>query len=392
MSLRMLRTWVLFLVLLLCVTTLGAQGITPPAPNLTMTVGETQAVQVPMDEEGLAVGLVVDAPQQINIIVRAAERDGTNPQFVLLNSLGREIIRIDDNPAAEASNHPDDAVIENMFLIPATYTLLIQRSNFSPSSGSGNMLVTVERTQAGFLNQGQVDVLEGWLQPGQVMQVALEMQQNTYASFAAHSMDGAADLQLIVRHSSGEIVFADDDHLTNDLLLDIFDPRIENVVLPADDTYSIEVLGYSADEAGPFVLIIDRIGTLDPTTAGVEVLTGESLLRGRNPFTFEALAGEVVTITARAAQGSSFDAEIQLLDPDLVFLAVNDDHGTEAPDLQAIDARISRIILPKSGVYTLDVNSVAGRGAFEVVIERHGRLLPGGAFAPIEASLRPVSP
>lgn len=348
----------------------------PPVPIITMGVGDMREVQVPSNapESGIAVGIRVTEPQFINIIVRAAEQDGTNPQFTLLTSSGREIFQIDDNPGAEAVENPNDAVYENLFVIPDTYTLVAQRVD--ENVGSGRMVVTVETGEGDIVGLGQVEVINGELSPGQLYRQHITFEDNAYVSFAAMSINEEIDLQLRILDSNGAVVFENDDNETTDFLLDVVDPKLDRVIISTAGEYSVEVSGYAPEERGAFRLIITRFGTLDESTAEVETLTGNSLFRGRNPFTFEAQAGEVITITARAAEGSSLDPEIQLLDPDLIFLAINDDHQTEATDLGEFDARVSRVMLPKDGTYILEVNSVGGRGAFEVTIERFGKFTP----------------
>lgn len=68
-------------------------------------------------------------------------------------------------------------------------------------------------------------------------------------------------------------------------------------------------------------------------------------------YTFEGRAGDVATITMRAADNSPLDAFVDLLGPDNRRVAANDDSGAEG--LRTTDAQIARFPLPVSGRYTI---------------------------------------
>lgn len=385
-----LRLFIVFVAVFSLVGAVAAQEEetpTPvPVPIMTMNVGQPITIDVPASaaESGVAISLIVETSSLVNIKVTGTAEDGTNPQFALLMNSGREMVVIDDNPGAVVTANPSDAVYENLFLIPGSYILVVQRTD--TETVDTRFEVSVETTDGELPGLGQIDIVEGFLEPFTHYQLPVTFNAGDYISVAATGLDGSIDLQLMLLNAEGEVQLENDDNETGtDLLLDFIDPKLEQVIVPADGQYTIEVGGYSPEETGPFKLIISRFGTLDENSGTTETFAGDSLYRGRNTFTFEGEAGEIIGITARAAQGSSMDPEIQLLDPDLIYIASNDDHQTEAEDLAEFDALVSGVILQKTGTYTLDINSIGGKGAFEVTLERLGKFAPGD-YEPIDQS------
>lgn len=357
-----------------------------PVPIMTMNVGDTLTVDMPASagEAGVAISLEVETASLVNIEVASIAADGANPQFALLTNLGRELIVIDDNPGAATTTSPTDAVYENLFLVPGTYILVAQRVD--TQTVDTQFSVSVETTEGELPGLGQVDIIEGRLDPFQHYQIPVSLNAGDYISIAALGLDGSIDLQLRLLDAAGVVQMENDDNETaTDLLLDFIDPKLEQVIVPVSGVYTIEVGGYSPEETGPFQLIVTRFGTLDASAASAETFSGESLYRGRNTFTFEGEAGEIISLTARAVNASSMDPEIQLLDPDLVYVASNDDHQTETEGLAEFDALVTGVILQKSGTYTLDINSIGGKGAFEVTLERLGKFTPQ-EYQPIDQS------
>jgi hypothetical protein len=208
----------------------------------------------------------------------------------------------------------------------------------------------------------------------------IELQEGALVSFGALSHSAEFDLRLNLRSADGTVLARNDDNETFDIFLSDFDPRIYQFRAPASGEYLISVRAFNADQTGEFDLVIQHHGVLTGETR-TEVLTGESAARARNVFNVDFEAGEIVRITARALN-ASLDPEIDLLTPDSIFVATNDDHGSDATDIGRFDARIEQIVIEQSGTYELDVNSVSGSGPFEVVIERQGRFTEGG-FTPV---------
>ncbi|MEO8393172.1 MAG: PPC domain-containing protein [Chloroflexota bacterium] len=85
--------------------------------------------------------------------------------------------------------------------------------------------------------------------------------------------------------------------------------------------------------------------------------------------TFEAQAGDKVTLTARGI-GLEFDPDLILLDASGVTLAENDDHETAAFGLGDTDSQIADFVIPTSGTYTAQVSELdGGSGEFVLTID-----------------------
>lgn len=81
---------------------------------------------------------------------------------------------------------------------------------------------------------------------------------------------------------------------------------------------------------------------------------------------------ETVTVTARSLESIGvIDTSLEVLTPDEVSLASNDDHATIRTDLTRFDSVLSEIELPQAGTYTFVVSTFSGRGAgsIEVLLE-----------------------
>jgi SH3-like domain-containing protein len=71
-------------------------------------------------------------------------------------------------------------------------------------------------------------------------------------------------------------------------------------------------------------------------------------------WTFEGESGQVVTISAAAAAGSSVDPRLNLLGPNGEWLIANDDGGS------GTDALIENYTLPENGTYTIKIDVFEG--------------------------------
>lgn len=356
----------------------GIAAFGAPAQQVqTMRVGDSITLNVPGEgpEGAVIVTLTVDEAAPVTIAATAS--DETDPVFLVRDSFGRDLVTINDNPASEAAVGELDAVLDNTLLIPGEYTILVGRN--SPA-GSGDVTFSVTPGEAGVIGTGEFQFIPVTLGANERYEQPIELQEGALVSFGALSHSAEFDLRLNLRSADGTVLARNDDNETFDIFLSDFDPRIYQFRAPTSGEYLLSVRAFNADQTGEFDLVIQHHGVLTGETR-TEVLTGESAARARNVFNVDFEAGEIVRITARALN-ASLDPEIDLLTPDSIFVATNDDHGSDATDIGRFDARIEQIVIEQSGTYELDVNSVSGSGPFEVVIERQGRFTEGG-FTPV---------
>jgi predicted nucleic acid-binding Zn-ribbon protein len=351
----------------------------PAQQTQAMRVGDTITVNVPGEGPEGAVTVTLTVAEAAPVTLAATATDETDPVFLVRDSFGRDLVTINDNPASEAAVGELDAVLDNTLLIPGEYTILVGRN--SPA-GSGTVTFSVTPGQSGVIGVGEFQFIPVTLGANERYEQPIQLQEGALVSLGAMSHRADFDLRLVLRGPDGTALARNDDNETFDIFLSDFDPRIYQFRAPASGEYMLVVRSFNADQSGEFDLVIQHHGVLSGESTS-EVLTGESAARARNVFNVPFEAGEIVRITARALN-ASLDPEIDLLTPDLIFVATNDDHGTEATDLGRFDARIEQIVIEQSGTYELDINSVSGSGPFEVVIERQGRFTEGG-FTPVPA-------
>lgn len=355
------------------------QPTQPPTatPVQTLALDFNNSLEVNAAKGAVQVSFTLETAQFINIIARSV--DGvTNPRIILFSASERLMAFSDDFIAARDDLNDVDAMIDDVFLIPGSYSVRVEGLG-----GDGRVNLSTEPAQGGVLGTGQMTTLTREIGAGQSYVLPLTLSQNELVSIMAISSSATLDPRLRLRNPAGELIARNDDSDSFDPILDVTDSKIEYLVVPATDTYELEVRGFSKTDAGVFTLVIFRYGTLEPVAEPQQVLTGIIRQRQRLSFPLELAAGEVISVTARAAR-SQIDPLAALLDPDKIIVVSNDDHNTQATDVTQFDARFTGYVTQTSGTYTLDLESVSGRGAYEVVIRRAGKVNPDQVGAPID--------
>ncbi len=125
----------------------------------------------------------------------------------------------------------------------------------------------------------------------------------------------------------------------------------QNILYVADSGKYPQILAFALNNNA--AINVDAgtkaIGTLNyGQTVNGEITTTAFV----NTYTFTGKAGDVVTITMRAAASSSLDAYVDLLGPDGSRLAANDD-APKSAGLAPTDAQIAAFKLPYGGTYTI---------------------------------------
>ena len=160
--------------------------------------------------------------------------------------------------------------------------------------------------------------------------------------------------------------------------------ELTRLVLPADGQYTVEV-GVLGGERGQYTVRLERLPTSpDFTPVPTNFLrygdTVRSFVNDSAPeqrYTFEGVAGDRVTITARI--GGIGDPILELYDPSGAVIAQNDDSNGTA------DASIEAFTLPVNGVYTIRVTRYSRRtgGEFILRLSLEPPLVPAiGSYPP----------
>ncbi|NWF70654.1 MAG: pre-peptidase C-terminal domain-containing protein [Chloroflexi bacterium] len=175
------------------------------------------------------------------------------------------------------------------------------------------------------------------------------------------SRQGTLDPLVILIGQNGREIARNDDHTEGDLP-NALDSQITEFELPEDGVYLIiatRFQGANGSSTGDYELTLDA-EVSEPTPDAPEIegevlLDEEGNLTNRaysDEFTFEASAGDIVTITMLNTD-DSLDAQVILLDPNGDEIARNDDADRDADLPDRSDAQIAEFQLPEAGEYTV---------------------------------------
>ncbi len=285
--------------------------------------------------------------------------DDFDPFVVLQGADGSELAS-DDDSAGNLNARIADVSLPGA----GTYSVVVSSSGGTGLGGSFTLLVS---TGAGVVEPTATPevILEpgGSIEFGDVVTGALAGESTSYTfegsagdavSITAESED--FDAFLTLSDAAGNTLTTDDDSGGN------LNARIENFILPADGTYTINVSSFSVGASGSFTLsLASGSTTVEPTPlpGGGDIALGDRVsgeLSGGSEtvrYTFQGEVGQTVTITLTS---EDFDTFVRLEDPD-GFELISDDDGAGS-----LDSRITAYALPANGLYTIVVESYDGAG------------------------------
>jgi hypothetical protein len=158
--------------------------------------------------------------------------------------------------------------------------------------------------------------------------------------------------------------------LASDAVFSSGTQAIIEFLLPADDTYTIQVpLWFATDVlSGPYTLSLNSI-TPESLTYDNGV-TSEVTGIERNYFFFEGTTGDVIHVTADSGtteEVEGIDVDFELVGPDGEIVATDNSDGPFS------DPALTRILLPMDGLYLLKVipndDDEAQYGSVDVLVE-----------------------
>ena len=228
------------------------------------------------------------------------------------------------------------------------------------------------QTEIGAIIQGRLEEGDSRLSAGQYADAytfAGTAGEEVLLNLASSDFDGF----LWLLNSAGEVIAIDDD--TGDALSAL----ISKFTLPGNDTYTVHVSSYHADEIGDYSLTLNEVPQIDYA----EPLVLGDRIRGRlgyedaqfstgqffDAYTFEARHGQAVSITMRS---NRLDTYLWLLDEKGRVMTVNDDRKGGKKKRP-----VSQIIFfpPVSGTYTIlaSSNEPELEGGYELLLNTTAR-------------------
>ncbi len=302
--------------------------------------------------------------ETVTITVRGV--NGFDPRVSLTDSKGRTLVENDDHGSDDGSLGRFDSRIDGFtFVAGGTFTITI--SGYDNTGGD----FTLEITRGGAVPIDTEQVLETFqatVNNGEAYAYDLNAEEGDVYTISARSLDGALDPIIAIYDQDDNLAAYNDDHGDPSANLARFDSRVTRWIVPASGRFFVEVSGYQGG-GGEFELTLERIAQNAPVGVPDEtVFTGES--NGQSTFeqTFEARAGDWVTVSVRGLSGN-FDPYAALIAPDGTVLAENTDHGQRTVTLAFIDAIIPNYLITVEGEYTISVLSEDGNsGEFAITV------------------------
>lgn len=347
--------------------TTGPVAATPtPTSAQVQITGETDrlASEVP-EGSHFTYYFNATAGQVMTLTIRADQTSDLDPRVTLYGPDGTELASNDDHQDNDPTLSSFDSRISNFALpVDGRYSAVI--SGFAGTGGPFELEMTrsnPDGTQPAMTPTtatalGQEQVINDQIESNGGYVYTLDASAGDVYTFTARAVSGNLDPQVYIYDSSDNLIAANDDHSSSDRSLGQFDARIQNLIFQQSGTYTVEVYGYS-DTAGGFALIITPVATGAPTGPGQQAVeTGTLQSRGSFTTTFDAQAGDYVTVTARALSGD-LDPQLAVLDPSGRLVADNDDHHSVDSSLGTFDSKIQNILITRPGTYTIEVRGYA---------------------------------
>ncbi|GAB4328072.1 MAG: hypothetical protein Kow00117_14680 [Phototrophicales bacterium] len=201
-----------------------------------------------------------------------------------------------------------------------------------------------------------------------------------FVQIEARRVSGASTPRIALYDPQARIIATDGGSVSTDIA------RLNNIILPIDGLYSIQIIGEANMGYAVTLLLYDRIAPITPTIVQIPTATPiptysvntpapatfGNRLESHQPvlgfadspshvgiYPFYASAGEILTIGAGAANGSTVQLQMEIVDPDGVIVA------RSTPTDSNGDTVITPLRAELEGVYQIFVTPFNGQiGAY----------------------------
>jgi hypothetical protein len=240
-----MRRLYLILLLLLAFPIHAQEGDTPPLTRndeAVVTVTADAPATLTLDND--TVGAV------ITIMARAVDNTEVDPVLWLVDSEAR-LLAYNHNTLTNDGLIDVTAVITNLVLPTAgLYTIYVDSFN---GVSTGEVEVTIRETDRFNVvveETGSLHVMRLTLPEDSIFVYPITVQEGDNISITVRDGNRQLDPYIRIVDSNGNPIMNNDDHASDDLSLNIFDARITDWQVRADDTYILEVrdfLGRAGD-------------------------------------------------------------------------------------------------------------------------------------------------
>lgn len=360
--------------------------------------------------------------ETITVIARSVPPGSIDTTLEVISPLFTSLATNDDHASNLPDMSPFDSAIRDLQLENGSIHT-IRVSTFA-GSGTGQVEVTVQSgaapVQQPTVVPAAVTVTPAVVGGNQlvantptVVTLSGEPVDLTYTAAAAETVtitvrsvvSSAVDTTLEVRSPEGTVLNSNDDHNTDLPNLALFDSALQNLSLPSAGTYIIRAGSYANAGTGDVEVTVSTGAVQQPTAVPsvptvAPVLTDNqivanmptvvSLPAGFVDLTYNAAAGETITVTARSVTSGAVDTTLEIRDASGGALAVNDDHASDLPNLAQYDSAIRDFIVPAAGVYTIRVDSFGGSTSGDVEVTVTSSAAQQPTLPPAAPTVAPV--
>jgi hypothetical protein len=212
---------------------------------------ENNARHLTLNDEAI-VTITTDAPATltlnnatagaiITIMARAVDNTQVDPVLWLVDSDSR-LLAYNHNTLTAEGLIDVSAAIPNLVLpTVGLYTIYVDSFN---GVSTGEVEVTIRETDKFNVvveETGSLHIMRLSLPEDSIFVYPLTVQQGDSITITVRDGNRQLDPYIRIVDSNGSIVVSNDDHNSDDLSLNIFDARIADWQVPADDTYVLEV-------------------------------------------------------------------------------------------------------------------------------------------------------
>ncbi|MEP7293669.1 MAG: hypothetical protein ABI835_17915 [Chloroflexota bacterium] len=325
--------------------------------------------------------------ETITVTARSLESGNpVDPILTITDNGGTELATNDDHRTSRTDLAPRDSLIADLVL-PSTQRYSIIVSSYE-GAGDVEVLLTHESGSVAVAQPtGEDETIEASVPDDGAFTYDFVASAGEVVTITVRGTDNIIDPKFALLDSSGAVLADNDDHDSVDPSLAPYDAQLEDFVIPADDTYTVRITGFS-NVGGTIELTISRSAdgqqnppdpaTPPPSNGTTQVFEGEINPNDLETYTFDANAGDLYTITV-VATTNGFDPRLSVYF-NAVYVNDNDDYGSTDPDMQPTDARLYNLLITESGEYEVDVQGYRdSSGNYTLTIERTATNVSTGA-------------
>ncbi|HVU12834.1 MAG TPA: PPC domain-containing protein [Phototrophicaceae bacterium] len=317
----------------------------------TITVGQTVTGTLTTTHPSASYTLTGTAGEAISIHLTS---DTFDAYLVLEDANGTSLVENDDSDGTNAAI--------SSFSLPSDgdYTIVAESYGQYDGTGAetGDFTLTVTEQQVNRIEYSQT-IQDQLTTDAYSKDYTFSGQEGDTIVATESSTDSNFDSYLYLLDSTGSQLTSNDDSGSS------LDAAIGPYVLPSTGTYTLRASTIDENTTGAFTLTLSKI---DVASLQYDQATQVSFTPNDTAkyFTFDATAGDIVTITADDNEGGTFDTSLTLNDPTNYQVTTDDNGGP------GLDPEIFQQLITTSGTYTVVLQAVAPGSADVTLTVKRG--------------------